>query len=185
MKLSLTGSQTVGPYYEIGMEPLFTHRVSGGQGPLYTVRGRLLDARGQGIPDGFLELWTPGLAEGTALAVGVNDAVGFARVRTDDAGCYGFQVCRPEPVAYDESRLQAPHLLVLIFMRGLLRNLVTRMYFPSESANAADPVLLMVPAERRSTLVAMPGAEADALLWNICLRDLPELGMQETVFFEW
>jgi protocatechuate 3,4-dioxygenase alpha subunit len=185
MKLPLTGSQTVGPYYEIGMQRMFTHTVPGGQGLLFTVGGRLLDARGEGIPDGFLELWTPGFAEGTAPAVSVDDACGFGRVRTDDAGGYRFQVRRPPSLAYGDSRLQAPHLLVLVFMRGLLRNLVTRMYFPDEPANAADPVLLTVPAERRRTLVATPGAEADALLWDICLRDLPERRVQETVFFAW
>ena len=74
--------------------------------------------------------------------------------------------------------VQAPHLLVAVFMRGLLIHLFTRMYFPDDPANAADPVLKLVPAERRSTLVATKSG--GGLEWNVVLQ-----GQGETVFFDY
>ena len=73
---------------------------------------------------------------------------------------------------------QAPHLLVAMFMRGLLIHLVTRIYFPEDSANATDPVLNLVPALRRPTLIARQAG--DALEWNVNLQ-----GDNETVFFDY
>jgi protocatechuate 3,4-dioxygenase alpha subunit len=73
--------------------------------------------------------------------------------------------------------MQAPHLAVVVFMRGLLRQLVTRVYFPGDPANATDPVLQLVPVERRATLIARPAADG-TLEWDIHLQ-----GADETVFF--
>ena len=73
---------------------------------------------------------------------------------------------------------QAPHLLVAVFMRGLLIHLVTRIYFPDDADNASDPVLNLVPAARRPTLIAKPSG--DALEWNVILQ-----GENETVFFDY
>jgi protocatechuate 3,4-dioxygenase alpha subunit len=73
---------------------------------------------------------------------------------------------------------QAPHLLVAVFMRGLLKHLLARIYFPADPANAADPVLKLVPAERRSTLIATKSN--DGLEWNVILQ-----GENETVFFDY
>jgi protocatechuate 3,4-dioxygenase alpha subunit len=73
---------------------------------------------------------------------------------------------------------QAPHLVVAVFMRGLLSHLLTRVYFPDEPRNASDPVLQLVPADRRATLIAMPSAEG--LEWNVILQ-----GDNETVFFDY
>jgi protocatechuate 3,4-dioxygenase alpha subunit len=74
--------------------------------------------------------------------------------------------------------VQAPHLNVVIFMRGLLKQLMTRMYFPDDAANGSDPVLALVPAERRSTLIARKTGDG-ALEWNVILQ-----GRDETVFFD-
>jgi protocatechuate 3,4-dioxygenase alpha subunit len=75
--------------------------------------------------------------------------------------------------------LQAPHIVVVVFMRGLLRQLVTRIYFPDEPSNADDAVLNLVPADRRATLIARKHAGSQALEWNVVLQ-----GPEETVFFD-
>ena len=77
-----------------------------------------------------------------------------------------------------DGKLQAPHLTVTIFMRGLLKHLQTRLYFPDDPANAEDPILALVPAERRSTMIARRSAD-DTLEWNAVLQ-----GKNETVFFD-
>ena len=74
---------------------------------------------------------------------------------------------------------QAPHLVVTVFMRGMLRHLITRMYFPDESLNRTDAVLQRVPAERRGSLVAVAGSGKSMLEWNIVSQ-----GSKETVFFD-
>ena len=75
-------------------------------------------------------------------------------------------------------RTQSPHVLVSILARGILTRLVTRIYFDDEAANDTDPILAMVPAERRPTLVAR--READGRYrFDIRLQ-----GENETVFFD-
>jgi protocatechuate 3,4-dioxygenase alpha subunit len=74
--------------------------------------------------------------------------------------------------------LQAPHLVVAVFMRGMLKHLATRIYFPDEQSNAEDPLLKLVPSARRATLIAKRKAKG-ALEWNIILQ-----GKNETVFFD-
>ena len=76
--------------------------------------------------------------------------------------------------------MQAPHLVVLVFMRGLLRHLVTRIYFAGEAANTNDPIVKLVPAERRQTLIAQrENGGAGRFEWNVHLQ-----GDDETVFFD-
>jgi protocatechuate 3,4-dioxygenase alpha subunit len=75
--------------------------------------------------------------------------------------------------------MQAPHMLVLVFARGLLRHLISRIYFDGESENSADPVLSAVPAHRRYTLVAQSDGQ-NSFRWNVILQ-----GDDETVFFAW
>jgi protocatechuate 3,4-dioxygenase alpha subunit len=82
---------------------------------------------------------------------------------------------------WDSELRQAPHLAVLVFARGLMRHLITRMYFPDEATNASDTLLQMVPAERRHTLIARAaGQNARTFEWNVVLQ-----GPDETVFFAW
>ena len=77
-----------------------------------------------------------------------------------------------------DGKLQAPHITVTIFMRGLLKQLQTRIYFPDDPANADDPVLNLIPAERRGTLIAKKRADGE-FEWNVVLQ-----GKNETVFFD-
>ena len=118
------------------------------------------------MPDAVLEIWQAD-ARGRLGAPGYR---GFGRVATDAAGRFRIATVRPGSVDG-----QAPHLVVSLFARGLLRRLLTRVYLPGEGLGA-DGVLARVPAERRATLVARG---AGPLLWDIVLQ-----GDGETVFFE-
>ena len=94
-------------------------------------------------------------------------------------GRYRFTSIKPGRVPGASGALQAPHISVMLFARGLLRHLNTRMYFPDDAANADDPVLRLVPDDRRRTLIAARRADG-TLEWNVVLQ-----GRDETVFFEY
>jgi protocatechuate 3,4-dioxygenase alpha subunit len=201
VKLEPSGSQTVGPFFTIGLDYLISNAVPepaiGAQ--TITVHGRVLDADGIPVPDAMLELWQAdpsGHYTSDQRAAVVNkptELPGFARLVTDDQGKFRFTTAKPGSVPFPgavpslgavpfgDGRLQAPHIVVLVFMRGLLRHLITRMYFPDEPANATDPVLELVPEDRRNTLIARRDPQsAERLEWNILLQ-----GDEETVFFAW
>jgi protocatechuate 3,4-dioxygenase alpha subunit len=139
-----------------------------------TVEGRALDGEGQPVGDAVIEIWQadPRGQYGDAAFLG------FGRVPTDATGAFRFTTVKPGRVPGPDGSPQAPHLLIAIFARGLLKHAVTRMYFPDEPGNVADPVLTLVPAARRPTLVARDQG-AGMLAWNIVLQ-----GRDETVFFD-
>ena len=185
-----TASQTVGPFFSIGLCPenpnnlVPTRRRTGAE--IVKLRGRVLDGDGQGVPDAILEIWRAnenGLYPNAKADCGYDDRGvpgGFARIPTNDQGAFEFQTIKPGTVKGVNGDVQAPHLVVLIFMRGLLRHLMTRIYFPQEAANETDQVLAAVPAERRSTLIAeCSGRSSSEFEWYVCLQ-----GNAETVFFE-
>jgi len=178
--LILTPSQTVGPYFRIGLAWLYHADLAGPDAPgRLHLSGRVLDGDGRPVDDALLEIWQ---AEASGRYPERTDPprwAGFARVATDAAGAFVLFTGKPGRVRGPADRLQAPHLAVNVFMRGLLRHLVTRVYFPDEAeANAADPVLALVEPARRGTLVAraLPGG---ALAWDVVLQ-----GPGETVFFD-
>ena len=103
---------------------------------------------------------------------------GFRRAATGVDGDFCVSMRRPAPADMGDGRKQSPHLLVLFFCRGLLRHLISRVYF-DEAANASDPVLLGVPAERRHTLIARREG-GGSYRWDVILQ-----GAEETVFFAW
>jgi protocatechuate 3,4-dioxygenase, alpha subunit len=182
MKLVASGSQTVGPFFSIGLTHLCSAELSHGA-PALAVRGRVLDGNGDGVPDAMLEIWQADshgeYSTASDRAHGLPS--GFGRVATDEHGCFHFTTCRPGEVPFDDKTKQAPHLVVLVFCRGLLRQLITRMYFAAEPENEHDPVLKSIPEYRRRTLIAQPGSSgAHSLEWNIVLQ-----GEGETVFFAW
>jgi protocatechuate 3,4-dioxygenase, alpha subunit len=137
--------------------------VAGGTPGSIRLQGQVMDGHGQPVPDALIEVWEP--------------TVGFGRARTDQEGLFQLIARKPAPAKAAEGRRQAPYLNVTVFARGLLRHLVTRMYFPDEpAANAEDPVLSLVQAERRPTLIAQ--AVGNVLHFDIRLQ-----GENETVFF--
>jgi len=181
-----TTSQTVGPYFAIGLNLLLVSDLAapGTPGEPFTLEGRVLDANRQPIPDALIEIWQANAAGKYAHCEDTQhkplDAAfrGFGRVPTDKEGRIRFTSIRPGPVPGPRGATQAPHLEVSVFMRGLLIRLTTRMYFPDEPANAADPILSLVPATRRATIIAKntPGG---VLHWDVLMQ-----GDDETVFFD-
>jgi protocatechuate 3,4-dioxygenase, alpha subunit len=179
-----TASQTVGPFFSIGLKQHCRSEMlpADGGAARSTIQGRVLDGDGMPVPDAVLEIWYPVfLAAGSELnshASGFPN--GFVRVATDEQGQFQFSVLKPVGLKDLDGNVDAPHFAVLLFMRGLLRHLVTRLYFPNEASNARDAVLQLVPTERRETLVAKSASgDASQLLWDIHLQ-----GELETVFFE-
>lgn len=186
MKLEPMASQTVGPYLRIGLSWLTTKRVAAADcpGEHMEITGRVLDGDGKPVNDAVVEIWQadsqgryahPEDAEAGKITTGFR---GFGRAPTDEEGRFGFFTIMPGPVADPEGGVQAPHILVSVFMRGLLKRVVTRMYFPDEPLNAKDRVLALVPAERRGTLMARRTGE-HTLEWDVNLQ-----GAGETVFFD-
>jgi protocatechuate 3,4-dioxygenase alpha subunit len=186
MSLLTTPSQTVGPYLRIGFLPLLIDNIApaGVPGERVTVRGRMSDGDGNPINDGVLEVWQADAQgrythpEDGQKTIAANAFRGFGRILTDVSGAFQFSTIKPGPVAGPDGKQQAPHLIVTLFMRGMLRHLITRMYFPGEPLNEADAVLRRVPADRRGTLIAA-AAEKSILEWNIVSQ-----GSAETVFFD-
>ena len=188
MSLHTTSSQTIGPYLHIGLSWLVTDNLAGPgvTGDKVTLEGRVLDGDGKPVNDAVVEIWQanahgkyahPDDTQDKPLEAGFK---GFGRVYTDDAGGFKFTTIKPGRVAAPDGGLQAPHLNVTIFMRGLLKQLNTRIYFPADPANGDDAVLHSVPPSRRETLIARSAAgHPGTLEWNVILQ-----GDGETVFFE-
>ena len=181
-----TSSQTVGPFFSIGLSALYRETIAcePGEGKCVLIRGQVFDGDGQPVPDAVLEIWQAceaarGDCDQGPSARGEKIPPGFARIATNQRGEFQFNTLRPAP-RRDEDGLHAPHLAVVVLMRGLLRHLLTRVYFAGEATNREDAVLNLVPPERQQTLLAEPANErASELSWDIHLQ-----GELETVFFE-
>ncbi len=184
-----TPSQTVGPFYAIGYSWLERTDLTPGavDGTRVSISGRILDGDGQPVPDALLEIWQAD-AEGRYAhpeddrnRMAGDRFFGFGRVPVNEEGEFCFTTIKPGSVAGPNDGRQAPHLAISLFMRGLLRRLITRLYFPGEAANERDAVLALVPAARRDTLIAKrEGDDQKELRWDIHLQ-----GDNETVFFEY
>jgi protocatechuate 3,4-dioxygenase alpha subunit len=182
-----TPSQTVGPFFSIGLERLNSADLApGSTGERISIQGCVLDGDGQAVPDAIVEIWQADPdgryhhPEHSAAPNSATPFFGFGRIPTDEQGRFSFTTVKPGPVHCPDGKPQAPHLEISVFMRGLLKQLVTRLYFPEEPLNATDPVLQVVPESRRATLVARQlGPNGNTLEWNVCLQ-----GQNETVFFD-
>lgn len=187
MARDATPSQTVGPFFSIGLRHMNRADLAEGiDGERITIKGIVIDGDGQPVPDAILEIWQADAdgryhhPEHSSAPDRETSFFGFGRVPTDDHGRFSFTTVKPGPVHSPDGTPQAPHLQICIFMRGLLKQLVTRLYFPEEPLNASDPVLQLVPESRRETLVARQASQnQNTLEWNVCLQ-----GGSETVFFD-
>lgn len=155
------------------------------EGEVIAVAGRVVDGDGAPVPDAMVEIWQANArgryrAPGDARADVAIDPhfIGFGRSSTDEAGVYRFRTVRPGRVPGPGHVLQAPHIALSLFGRGILKRLATRLYFADGDGNDDDPVLQALPAERRGTLVAE--RVADGSWW----LDLVLQGPRETVFFD-
>lgn len=188
-KLTPTPSQTVGPFYALGLDWLTTVDLAkdATAGERIAVSGQITDGDGVPIPDAVLEIWQADAhgrynhAEDTQDKPRDAGFNGYGRIGTDRDGRFSFTTVKPGAVPGPGNTLQAPHIVVALFMRGLLRHLYTRIYFSDEAkANAADPILGLVddPA-RRATLIAQRDNGAATYRWNIVMQ-----GDTETVFLD-
>ncbi len=188
MSLRATASHTVGPFFHIGFTWLNTDNLIGPgvKGERVVIQGHISDVDGKPITDAVIEVWQAN-AEGRyphpddpqhkSVEAGFR---GFGRIPTDEQGMFRFTTIKPGQEPGPRGAPQAPHLVVSLFMRGLLKRLATRIYFPDHPANASDPVLNLIAAERRGTLIARKVAgDANLLEWNVTLQS-----QDETVFFD-
>jgi protocatechuate 3,4-dioxygenase alpha subunit len=186
LKLQATTSQTVGPYFKIGLRWLNQNSLAAENvaGERFTIQGRVLDGDGAPVPDAILEIWQANSHGKYPHPEDPQDKpiepefTGFGRVPVDYAGGFQLVTIKPGSVPGPQGKDQAPHLMISIFMRGLLKRLVTRMYFPDDARNASDPILKLVDPARRPTLIAKL-ASGGHLEWNVVLQ-----GTNETVFFD-
>jgi protocatechuate 3,4-dioxygenase alpha subunit len=199
MTYPLTPSQTVGPFLHIGFDWLNTSQLAapGVPGERVLIQGCLFDADRQPIPDGVIELWQANAQGKYAHSEDSRDLPidagfqGFGRIATDALGCFSFTTIKPGTVPDASGQPQAPHIVVQVFARGLIKQCVTRVYFPGDEHDG-DSVLQRVPVARRATLIAVEDKQIiaaptptdlnapKALQWNICIGGGPD----ETVFFE-
>jgi protocatechuate 3,4-dioxygenase, alpha subunit len=171
--VTTTPSQTVGPFFAIELPYADGPYVvaDGTEGAIW-LRGRVLDGVGDPVPDAMVETWQ---ADPQGRFDG--DFRGFGRSGTDAEGAWAILTLKPGPVPSPDGAMQAPHVALTIFARGLLMHVFTRLYFDDEAeANAADPVLSGLSEDARATLVAF-GDDGGYRL------DIHLQGPDETVFF--
>ena len=173
-----TPSQTIGPFFAYGLTPeesgykfsaIVDHSISGsGQGDEIDIHGSVFDGAGQVVTDALIEIWQAD--ENGRISDGY---AGFARSGTEN-GEFHFATIKPGKI--DKST--APHISVIVFMRGLLNHVFTRMYFAGDQGNADDPTLMSIAASRRATLVA-EHEEPGVYRFDIHMQ-----GDREIVFFD-
>lgn len=176
--LGQTPAQTIGPFFhfslpwEGGADLVGAHPAN----RIIEISGQLFDGAGEPVGDALLEIWQadPAGAYGAS-----EDFIGFGRCATGADGRYRFRTLFPGRSPTPGGGLQAPHVALSVLARGLLKRLATRIYFEDGEGNAEDPVLGLVPAERRSTLIATPQGSATDYRFDIVLQ-----GERETVFFD-
>jgi protocatechuate 3,4-dioxygenase, alpha subunit len=185
-----TASQTVGPFFHLGFVYLERENLvpEGAVGERIAIRGKVLDGDGNVVPDAVLEVWHADSAGRYFDELSPHNSSeqrlhGFGRIETNDKGEFRFTTIKPGGFRAPDGSLQAPHIVVTLFSRGLLKPLHTRIYFADEPGNSEDSVLKLVPPDRRSTLIAVRSGENGPqrlLCWNIVMQ-----GPGETVFFDY
>ena len=182
MVLQLTPSQTIGPFFSIGLTwDAGAFAVPDGTDGAFWIRGRVTDGDGEPVPDAVVETWQADpdgrYSHPDDPRADGGDFGGFARAPTGKDGTFAIHTVKPGPVPGAGGATQAPHLAVSVFARGLLNRVVTRVYFADEAdLNAADPILGDVPEDRRATLLAT--RTDDGYAFDVRLQ-----GEDETVFF--
>ena len=200
----ITPSQTVGPFFAYGLAPhsrcdwqpsdAYDWKQTVGSnlvtpdatGTRIRIEGRITDGDGIGINDAMIEIWQAD-AQGRYASPRDTRArpntqfKGFGRSATDENGEFSFDTVKPGSVPGPEGKPQAPHIVVCIYSRGMLRQLYTRLYFSDESSNSSDPILTLVPGDRRDTLIAHKQSHTGH---NVYRFDIRVQGGDETVFFD-
>jgi protocatechuate 3,4-dioxygenase alpha subunit len=188
-KLIPTASQTVGPFFHLGLDrPEWADLARDNpSGERILIEGRVVDGDGAPVPDAVIEVWQANAAgrynhpddDQTDKPLDPRFR-GFGRVATDAEGRFRITTIRPGPVPGRGNALQAPHLTLAIFARGLLRHLYTRLYFADEPTNANDPLLSSIEDKAaRGTLLARRTAGTTTYVFDVVLQ-----GENETVFLD-
>jgi protocatechuate 3,4-dioxygenase alpha subunit len=201
----ITPSQTVGPFFAYGLTPkgrakwdpngTYSWKETVGDnlitpdatGQKIRIQGQVSDGDGAPINDCMIEIWQ---ADSQGRYASPQDGrvrpntqfKGFGRSATDKDGVYNFDTIKPGSVPGPDGKSQAPHIVVCIFSRGMLRQIYTRLYFEDEAANASDPILALVPQDRRGTLIARRAGDQNGV--PLYRFDIRVQGGNETVFFE-
>lgn len=177
-----TPSQTIGPFFHDATASTGSHVLAteDAEGERIRIHGLVLDADGDGVDDALVEIWQAD-ARGRYLADSVSGGAfsGFGRSDTVEGGRFEFLTVKPGRATGADSA-EAPFVAVRVFARGLLRAVVTRLYFADE-ANEADPVLSGVEAERQPTLIAPRDDSTTPPSYRF---DIRLQGDGETVFFD-
>jgi protocatechuate 3,4-dioxygenase alpha subunit len=184
----LTPFSTVGPFFKLlvrdrpeGTDCLVSDATRGGR---ITISGRLIAGNGAAVDDGLVETWQADAdghyhhADDPHRALADPAFAGFGRAATGTGGAFVFRTVRPGVVRGPHGQPQAPHILVGVMARGVMSRCWTRIYFEGEPLNATDPILQLVPAERRDTLIARRTGDGE-YEFDIVLQ-----GAAETVFFD-
>ena len=190
-KLIPTPSQTVGPFFHLGMaRPEWADLTAlHPAGEKIQIEGRVIDGDGAAVPDAIIEVWQANAAgrynhpEDRQEDKPIDPHFrGFGRVATDAQGRWRVVTIKPGPVPGRGNTLQAPHINVVLFARGLLIHLHTRIYFADEPANTTDPLLASIEDEAaRRSLLARRAAGADPALYQF---DIVLQGEGETAFLD-
>lgn len=189
-----TPSQTVGPYFAYGLtatqygydfdQPFdAVLALDNASGERIRLEGRVIDGDGNPINDALVEISQPDgdgrypQTPDEARALGFR-AFGRVGTGTTEGNRFVFHTVKPGAQAPGE----APHINVIVLMRGLLLHAFTRVYFGDEAAaNAKDDVLQSVPADRRHTLIAERVVQGGAVSYRF---DIRMQGADETAFFD-
>ena len=192
----ITPSQTVGPYFAYGLtsngkydwNDAFSNNLvtADTSGERVRVEGRVFDGDGKPVPDCMLEIWQADaqgrFADPQDTRAQPNSSFrGFGRCGTDKDGGYAFDTIKPGSVPDPDGKPQAPHILLAIFARGMLLQNYSRIYFGGDPANADDPVLALVPMDRRATLIAQQANCNGNAIYRL---DIHLQGDNEMVFFD-
>jgi protocatechuate 3,4-dioxygenase alpha subunit len=182
-RLAPTPSQTAGPFFGFALLDWIGNELVPPDAPgAIRIVGAVTDGSGDPVPDAMVEIWQANAAGRYAGPADPRQDVpveegftGFGRSGTEDGG-FAFTTVKPGRVPGENGALQAPHVDVSVFARGLLKRLVTRIYFPDEEeANEADPLLSALAPDDRATLLAVP--DGGVLRFDIRLQ-----GERQTVF---
>jgi len=200
----ITASQTIGPFFAYGLTPnnrcdwkpsdLYNWKdmvgtnlvTSDASGTRIRIEGRITDGDGAPINDAMIEIWQ---ADSQGRYASPRDTrarpnamfKGFGRSATDKDGVFSFDTIKPGSVPGPDNKPQAPHIVFCIYSRGMLRQVYTRLYFSDEAANGSDPILALVPVDRRSTLIAHKQPASGQAVYRF---DIHMQGDSETVFFD-
>jgi protocatechuate 3,4-dioxygenase alpha subunit len=188
MSPELTPSQTVGPFFHFALlDEDRSELVTPDHPEAIRIEGTVYDGAGEPVFDAMVEIWQANQAgryndpadDREDLPLDPETFSGFGRSATDAGGRFSFVTLEPGPVPSPNGGMQAPHIMVSVFARGLLKRVVTRIYFPDEEeANANDPILSSIEEpELRKTLVAHDYGHV--LRFDIHLQ-----GENQTAFFE-